>query len=103
MRFAGLIGLALGVSLTLADAAVVTFGSGVNAFGIDFVTIANPGKGDDAGDGGGIYSTPFGGVPYVFQMAVTEVPQDWITKATNLGMTNVTAGGRFARRRIPAS
>jgi formylglycine-generating enzyme required for sulfatase activity len=25
-------------------------------------------------------------------MGVTEVPQDWITKATNLGMTNVVAG-----------
>ena len=29
---------------------------------------------------------------YDYRMGVTEVPQDWITKATNLGLTNVTAG-----------
>jgi hypothetical protein len=69
-----------------------TFGSGANTFTIDFVTIGNPGNGDDAGAGGGVYDSPYGGVPYVYNMGVTEVSQDWITKATNLGMTNVTAG-----------
>jgi len=69
-----------------------TFGSGGNAFTIDFVPIGNPGNANDAGAGGGLYSSPFGGVSYVFQMGVTEVSQDWITKATNLGMTHVTAG-----------
>lgn len=68
-----------------------TFGSGPNAFTIDFVTIGNPGNGDDAGAGGGLYSSPHGGVPYVYRMGVTEVPQDWITKATASGLTNVTA------------
>ena len=68
------------------------FGSGGNAFTIDFVTVGNAGNGNDAGAGGGIYSSPYGGVSYTFQMGVTEVSQDWITKATNLGMTNVTAG-----------
>lgn len=69
-----------------------TFGSGGNTFSIDFVTIGNAGNADDAGAGGGLYSSPYGGVSYVYQMGVTEVSQDWITKATNLGMTNVTAG-----------
>ena len=62
-----------------------TFGSGGNAFTIDFVPIGNAGNGDDVGAGGGIYSSPSGGVPYVFQIGVTEVPQDWITKATPAG------------------
>ena len=70
-----------------------TFGSGVNAFTIDFVDIGNAGNADDAGAGGGLYSTPYGGVPYVYRMGVTEVPQDWIPKATSLGMSNVVAGG----------
>ena len=81
--------LALTVTTTVhAD----TFGSGGNAFTIDFVPIGNAGNANDAGAGGGLYSSPYGGVSYGFNMGVTEVSQDWITKATNLGMANVTAG-----------
>lgn len=69
-----------------------TFGSGSNVFEIDFVTIGNPGNSDDAGAGGGVYSTPYGGVAYTFRMGTYEVSQDMVTKATNLGMSNVTAG-----------
>lgn len=69
-----------------------TFGSGANTFTIDFANIGNPGNADDAGAGGGIYSLPYGGVSYLYRMGVAEVPQDWITKATNLGLTNVVAG-----------
>ncbi len=68
------------------------FGSGGNAFAIDFVNIGNAGNADDSGAGGGSYSSPYGGVSYTYRMGVTEVPQDWITKSTNLGMTNVAAG-----------
>ena len=65
--------------LTVTSAHADTFGSGGNAFTIDFVTIGNPGNADDAGAGGGIYSTPYGGVAYDFNMGVTEVSQDtWI-------------------------
>ena len=78
--------------LTVTSAHADTFGSGGNAFTIDLVPIGNAGNADDAGAGGGLYSSPYGGVPYVYNMGVTEVSQDWITKATNLGMTNVTAG-----------
>jgi hypothetical protein len=82
-------------SLIVHSACADTFSSGPNAFTIDFVTVGNAGNADDVnnpypnpGDGG----TPFGGVSYLYRMGVTEVPQDWITKATTLGMTNVTAG-----------
>lgn len=69
-----------------------TFGSGANTFTINFVDVGNPGNADDRGAGGGSYSAPYGGVAYVYRMGATEVPQDWITKATNLGMANVAAG-----------
>jgi len=71
-----------------------TFGIGANAFTIDFVNIGNPGSPGDWGPptGGRQYTSGFGYVPYTYRMAVTEVPQVWIDKATNLGMANVTAG-----------
>ncbi len=75
-----------------------SFGSGANSFTIGFVNIGNAGNSDDAGAGGGIYSSPYGGVGYTYRMGVTEAAQDWITKATNLGMTNVTAGGSTANQ-----
>jgi hypothetical protein len=75
--------LALGLSFTTTHAD--TFGSGSNAFTIDFVTIGNPGNADDAEVGAGAVS-------YIDSIGVTEVPADWITKATNLGLANVSAG-----------
>jgi len=80
------------LALTITSAHADTFGSGGNAFTIDFVNIGNAGNANDAGAGGGSYSSPYGGVSYDYRMGVVEVSQDWITKATNLGMTNVTAG-----------
>jgi formylglycine-generating enzyme required for sulfatase activity len=77
-----------GVTSAHAD----NFGSGGNSFSIQFADVGNAGNGNDAGAGGGIYSSPYGGVSYNYRIGVTEVSQDWITKATNLGMTNVTAG-----------
>jgi hypothetical protein len=52
------------------------------------VTIGNPGNADDTGVSGDVY----GGVPYLYQMGVTEVAQNWITKATESGMDNVDCG-----------
>jgi hypothetical protein len=69
-----------------------TFGIGPNEFTIGFVTIGNPGNLNDAGAGGGIYSSPYGGVGYSYRMGIYEIPQDAINKATASGMTNVTAG-----------
>ena len=75
-----------------------TFGSGADAFTIDFVPIGNAGNGDNPSSGIGVYSSPYGGVAYDFRMGVTEVPEDWINKATNLGMTGVTAGPWLGRQ-----
>ncbi|WOO41500.1 formylglycine-generating enzyme family protein [Rubellicoccus peritrichatus] len=81
--------LLLCTGIALAD----TFGSGANAFTIDFVTINNAGNGHDNGAGGGVFSsTDYGGVDYDFRMATYEISQDIINKATNLGLANVTAG-----------
>lgn len=69
-----------------------TFGSGINQFVIDFVGVSNAGNGRDLGAGGGVYSSPYGGVAYNYRIATFEISQNMITKATNLGLTNVTAG-----------
>ena len=68
------------------------FGSGANAFTIDFVNIGNPGNADDAGAGGGSYSSPYGGVSYTYRMGTYEISQAQIEKATASGLANVTAG-----------
>jgi len=83
--------LAAALAVLVLPARAVSFGSGTNSFGIITTEISNPGNGDDLGAGGGSYSAPYGGVDYIYHISVTEVPQDWITKATRLGMTNVTA------------
>ena len=80
------------LALTVVCANADTFGSGANAFTIDFADIGNAGNADDAGAGGGLYFSTLGAVPYHFRMGVTEVPQDWITRATAGGLTNVIAG-----------
>jgi hypothetical protein len=85
------LGLALGM-MTTEKLHADTFGSGPNMFTIDFVTVGNPGNPNDAGAGGGNYSSPYGGVNYVYRISTYAISQDMITKATNLGMTNVTAG-----------
>lgn len=86
--------LAVGIlPLTAASVHADTFGSGANAFNIGFVTIGNSGNGADAGAGGGIYSSPYGGVSYSYRMGVTEVAYHWIVQATASGMTNVPPNG----------
>jgi formylglycine-generating enzyme len=82
--------LALGVSFTTAHAD--TFGTGPNTFTIDFVSIGNAGNADDLGAGGGLYSSPYGGVPYAYRMGTYEISQDAITLATAGGLANVLAG-----------
>jgi formylglycine-generating enzyme len=71
-----------------------TFGSGTNTFTIDFVPVGNAGNADDAGAGGGIYSSPYGGVAYPYWMGVYEISQDQITKAaaSTPALANVTVG-----------
>jgi len=80
--------LAAGTAPSHAD----SFGTGPNAFTIDFVNIGNAGNADDAGAGGGVYWQPYGGVPYEYRMGTFEISQDQITKATAGGLLNVAAG-----------
>ena len=68
------------------------FGSGANTLTLEFVTIGNAGNADDAGAGGGSYSTPYGGVSYGYRMGTYEISQDAIEKATAGGLASVTAG-----------
>lgn len=54
-----------------------SFGSGDNAFEIDFVTIGNPGSvADTTGD-----PNPAGSVPYSYRIGKYEVPEDAVRKA----------------------
>ncbi len=60
------------------------FGSGGNAFTIDFVNIGNAGNANDSGTTG-LFSSPYGGVGYEFQMGTYEISEDMINKANTLG------------------
>jgi sulfatase modifying factor 1 len=74
--------LATLVGITSADRAHAdTFGSGVNAFDINFVPIGNPGN---AADLTGLVQ-PVGSVAYPFRMGQFEVSEQMIEKANVLG------------------
>jgi len=70
-------------STTYAD----TFGSGLNAFGIDFVTIGNPGNAADTTG----KPNPAGEVDYIYRMGTYEISEDMID-AAGLGITHDTRG-----------
>lgn len=58
-----------------------TFGSGANAFSIDFVTIGNPGNlADTTGN-----PNPVGSVAYTYNLGKYEVSRDMVTKASTAG------------------
>jgi hypothetical protein len=80
------------LALTFTSARADQFGIAGNEFNIDFVSIGNPGNEDHAGAGGGIYSSPYGGVTYNYRMGTLEIPQLAITKATASGLASVVAG-----------
>ena len=105
--------LILSRSLLTASAAVLcaflvptaradVFGSGGDAFTIDFVNIGNAGNANDAGAGGGSYSSPYGGVSYGYRMGTYEIAQDAITKATASGVLNL-GGGAWSATQSAAS
>jgi len=72
------------LALTAATVHADTFGSGGNAFTIDFVTIGNAGNAVDTGTTG-LYSGPYGAVGSTFQMGKYEISEDMIAKANTLG------------------
>ena len=79
------------------SAGVVTFGSGVNAFNMDFTTIGSPGNADDTtGD-----PNPAGGVDYTYQLGTYEVSENMITKfnaSQSLQITKSNGGANKAAR-----
>ncbi len=85
-------GLIAGLTIVLAPSYIQAddFGSGADVFTIDFVPVANPYNADDSVSPDGAHY--FGGVEYTYRIAVTEVPQDWVDKASNLGLTGVWSG-----------
>ncbi|WFB35815.1 SUMF1/EgtB/PvdO family nonheme iron enzyme [Kiritimatiellota bacterium B12222] len=77
-----------------------SFGSGGNAFTMDFVEIGNPGNPDDSGTTG-LYHSSYGNVANTFRMGTYEVSEDMINKANALGGLGITHNSRGADK--PAS
>jgi hypothetical protein len=80
------IALALGYQTASAQLVTESFGTGANAFTMDFVTIGNPGN---AADTTGI-PNPAGSVDYTYNLGKYEVSRDQITKASSEGNLGIT-------------
>ena len=70
-----------------SDAGTVTFGSGANAFNMEFVTIGNPGNAADTLLG----YTPSGRVDYTYAIGKFEVSADMINKFNASQYFKITA------------
>jgi formylglycine-generating enzyme required for sulfatase activity len=71
--------------MTQVSAQADTFGSGTtNEFTVDFVSISQTNNTTD--------TTGYGAVPYNYRVGTYEISQLQITKATQIGMANVSAG-----------
>lgn len=64
-----------------------TFGSGSNAFTLNFVQVSQTNNATDP-----LTGSKYGAVPYEYRASVNEISQNDITKATAGGLSNVTAG-----------
>ena len=78
--------LALGYQTASAQLVTESFGSGANAFTIDFVTIGNP---NNVADTMGI-PNPAGSVAYTYNLGKYELSRDMITKANAAGSLGIT-------------
>jgi hypothetical protein len=78
--------LALGYQGASAQLVTETFGSGANAFTMDFVTIGNPGNAADTTGN----PNPAGSVAYTYNLGKYEVSRDMITKANAAGSLGIT-------------
>jgi formylglycine-generating enzyme required for sulfatase activity len=78
--------LALGYQGASAQLVTETFGTGVNAFTMDFVTIGNPGNAADTTGN----PNPVGSVAYTYNLGKYEVSRDQITKANSAGSLGIT-------------
>lgn len=81
--------LAICASLATSTLRADTFGTGPNAFTIDFVIVGDPGNPVDTATTGSYFS-PHGAVGYTFQMGKYEVSRDMITKANAGGSLALT-------------
>jgi hypothetical protein len=88
--------LALSYQSASAQLVTETFGSGDNAFTMDFVTIANPGNAADTTGGlipwreNNLPNTGDGSVAYTYNLGKYEVSRDMITKANTAGSLGIT-------------
>ena len=78
--------LALGYQSASATSLLETFGSGDNAFTMDFVTIGNPGNAADTTGA----PNPVGSVAYTYNLGKYEVSRDQINKANSAGGLGIT-------------
>jgi formylglycine-generating enzyme required for sulfatase activity len=78
--------LALGYQTASAQLVTESFGTGANAFTMDFVTIGNP---NNAADTTGS-PKPAGSVAYIYNLGKHEVTRDMITKANAAGSLGIT-------------
>jgi hypothetical protein len=78
--------LALGYQTASAESLLKTFGTGANAFTMDFVTIGNPGNAADTTGN----PNPAGSVAYTYNLGKYEVSRDMITKANAAGSLGIT-------------
>jgi len=81
-----LIALALGYQTASAQLVTESFGSGDNAFTMDFVTIGNPGNAADTTGS----PNPAGSVAYTYNLGKHEVSRDQIDKANAAGSLGIT-------------
>ena len=78
--------LTLGYQTALAQLVTESFGSGANAFTMEFVTIGNPGNvADTTGS-----PNPAGAVSYTYNIGKYEVSRDMINKANTAGSLGIT-------------
>jgi len=78
--------LALGYQSASATSLLETFGTGANAFTMEFVTIGNP---NNAADTTGA-PNPAGSVAYTYNLGKYEVSRDMINKANTAGSLGIT-------------
>ena len=78
--------LALGYQTASATSLLETFGSGANAFTMDFVTIGNPGNTADTTGS----PNPAGSVAYTYSLGKYEVSRDMINKANAAASLGIT-------------
>jgi hypothetical protein len=76
LLFVAAVSMATASMVSTVQAAVVSFGSGINAFSMEFVTIGNPGNAADTTG----KPNPAGAVAYTYGIGKFEVSRDIITK-----------------------